>query len=160
MNFVKSLRIFCKTSLNGCFCNTAKSIKQTLFSCSYLQSPRTELCIICIMKLPELVPTVLHFVSWYFLFCSSFFPYNHRSLSIVLQPSPFFLIHTLSSYLLLTTIVWTRSQLKNLSKDQLIHKVPSLESFKDDIILKLQSWMIISTILKPNMKWWTVTCWF
>ena len=101
MNFVKSLRIFCKTSLNGCFCNTAKSIKQTLFSCSYLQSPRTELCIICLMKLPELVPTVFHFVSWYFLFCSSFFPYNHRSLSIVLQPSPFFF----NSYLIFLFII-------------------------------------------------------
>ena len=60
---------------------------------------------------------------------------KHRFTAITI----FFLIHTLSSYLLLTTIVWTRSQLKNLSKDQLIHKVPSLESFKDDIILKLQS---------------------
>ena len=62
------------------------------------------------------------------------FPYDCRSISIILQPSPFFLIYTLSSNLLLLKMVWTRSQL--LSKDELNNEVLSLENFKNDVNVK------------------------
>ena len=53
--------------------------------------------------------------------------------STVVQPLPFFLIHTLSSYLSLSTMAQTRRQLENLSKDKLNDEVLSLENFKNDI---------------------------
>ena len=48
----------------------------------------------------------------------------------------FVLIHTLPSNLLVLTMVQTRSQLENLSKDELVDEVLSLENFKNDINVK------------------------
>ena len=56
---------------------------------------------------------------------ASFFRHRH-----------FVLIYTLSSNLSLLTMVRTRSQLENLSKDELIDEVLSLENFKNDINAK------------------------
>ena len=61
-----------------------------------------------------------------------FKPYDRRSVSIVFSHRHFFLIFTLLS-LLLSTMVRTRSQLENLSKDKLIDEVLSLENLKNDI---------------------------
>ena len=52
-------------------------------------------------------------------------PYDH-----------FYLIYALSSNLLSLKMVQTRSQLENLSKDELIDEVLSLENFKNDINVK------------------------
>ena len=47
----------------------------------------------------------------------------------MLEPLPFFLIHTLSSYLLLlSTLVGMRTQLENLSKDELIDEFLSVRN--------------------------------
>ena len=63
-------------------------------------------------------------------------PYDRRSVSIVYSNRHFVLIYTLSFNLLLLTMVRTRSQLENLSKDELIDEVLSLENFKNDINTK------------------------
>ena len=63
-------------------------------------------------------------------------PYDRRSISIIYSHHHFVLIYALSFNLLLLTIVRTRSQLENLSKDELSDKVLSLENFKNDIITK------------------------
>ena len=55
-------------------------------------------------------------------------------------------------------MVQTRSQLENLSKDELIDEVLSLENFKNDINRKFQSLMIVLMTFKQNMKWSTLTC--
>ena len=64
------------------------------------------------------------------------FPYDCRSVSIVLQASPFFPNLYIIFHLLSLKMVQTRSELENLSKDELIDEVLSLEKFKSDIKMK------------------------
>ena len=49
-------------------------------------------------------------------------------------------------------MVRTRSQSENLSKDELIDEVLSLENFKNDINTKFSELKIVLTIFKQNMK--------
>ena len=55
-------------------------------------------------------------------------------------------------------MVRTRSQLENLSKDELIDEVLSLENFKNDINMKFSELNDPLTILNQNMKWSTLIC--
>ena len=64
--------------------------------------------------------------------------YNHRH---------FFLNYTFS--FLLLKMVRTRSQLENLSKDELIDEVLSLENFKNDINMKFSE-LVTVTGLEPR----------
>ena len=64
------------------------------------------------------------------------FPCYCQSINIVLQPSPFFPNLYLTSNLLLTKMVRTRSQLENLSKDEVIYEWVIYEKFKNDINAK------------------------
>ena len=57
-------------------------------------------------------------------------------------------------------MVRTRSQSENLSKDELIDEVLSLQNFKNDINAKFSELKIVLTIFKQNMKWPTLTCRF
>ena len=59
------------------------------------------------------------------------YDHDRRSVSIVLQPSPFF-----PELYLILKMVRTRSQSENLSKDELIDEVLRLENFKNDINMK------------------------
>ena len=59
--------------------------------------------------------------------------YDGQSESIIYSHHHFILIYTLPFNLLLLTMAQTRSQLENLSKDELIDKVIGLENFKNDI---------------------------
>ena len=60
----------------------------------------------------------------------------HKGQASFYSQHHFFPIHTLSFYLLLTTIGRTRSQLENLLKGELIDKFLSYENFKNDFHLK------------------------
>ena len=57
-------------------------------------------------------------------------------------------------------MVQTRSQLENLSKDEVIDEVLSLENFKNDINTKFSELNDCLTILKQIVKWSTLTCQF
>ena len=83
------------------------------------------------MKKNTKVPKPLNDFSMTFNFNSKLL-YDHWSVSIVLQPSPFFSNSNLTTILLLI-IVQARNQLENLSKDQPIDKDQSLENFKNEI---------------------------
>ena len=63
--------------------------------------------------------------------CMGSYDHDRRSVSIVLQPSPFF-----PELYLILKMVRTRSQSENLSKDELIDEVLRLENFKNDINMK------------------------
>ena len=55
-------------------------------------------------------------------------------------------------------MVQTRIQLENLSKDELIDEVLSLENFKNVINMKFSKFNDVLTIFKQNTKWSAVTC--
>ena len=63
-------------------------------------------------------------------------PYDHRSVSIVLQPSPFFPELYLIFQFLIIKNGTNKKSVGNLSKDELIDEVLSLENFKNDINMK------------------------
>ena len=55
-------------------------------------------------------------------------------------------------------MVGTRSQLENLSKDELIDEVLSLENFKNDINVKFSELNDRFNDFEQNAKWSTLTC--
>ena len=55
-------------------------------------------------------------------------------------------------------MVRTRSQLENLSKDELIDEVLSLENFKNDINVKFSELNDRFNDFEQNAKWSTLTC--
>ena len=55
-------------------------------------------------------------------------------------------------------MVQTRSQLENLSKDELIDEVLSLENFKNDINMKFSELNDRFNNFNQNTKWSTLTC--
>ena len=62
-----------------------------------------------------------------------FFPYDRRSVSIILQPSPFFP----KLYLIFQLIIkngTNKKSVEKLSKNELIDEVLSLENSKNDIM--------------------------
>ena len=78
------------------------------------------------------------FASFFFRITAElFFPYDRRSVSIVLQPSPFFpKLYLIFQFIIIKNGTNKKSQLENLSKDELIDEVLSLENFKNDINVK------------------------
>ena len=55
-------------------------------------------------------------------------------------------------------MVQTRRQLENLSKDELIDEVLSLENFKNDINVKFSELNDRFNDFEQNAKWSTLTC--
>ena len=55
-------------------------------------------------------------------------------------------------------MVQTRSQLENLSKDEFIDEVLSLENFKNDINVKFSELNDRFNDFEQNAKWSTLTC--
>ena len=65
-----------------------------------------------------------------------FFPYDRRSVSVILQPSPFFPKLYLIFQLLIIKNGTNKKSVEKLSKNELIDEVLSLENSKNDINVK------------------------
>ena len=68
-----------------------------------------------------------------FSYSQSHFPYDRRSLSIVLQPSPFFPTSYLIFLFTTNNNGTNKKSIRKMSKDELIDEVLSPENFKNDI---------------------------